>query len=145
LKDGKMVKFVKEDISTFDDELKKVLQNAIVALSAEARLTSQETIDQRDEEVIQTGSEALVGLELGCIDCHTFHDEGEESAPDLTGYGSREWLMAFISNPEHERFYGDRNDRMPAFGEEKSLTAQEIGLVADWLRGEWYEPPAAAR
>jgi len=46
----------------------------------------------------------------------------------------------FVSNPAHDRFYGERNDRMPLFGEEKSLTPQEIGLVADWLRGEWYQP-----
>jgi ubiquinol-cytochrome c reductase cytochrome b subunit len=75
------------------------------------------------------------------MECHTFHDSGEDNAPSLTGYGSREWLIAFITNPEHERFYGEDNDRMPAFGEEKSLTPQEIGLVADWIRGEWYVPP----
>ena len=125
------------------DDLKKELQTAVVALSAEARLKSQRAADQRDEAIIQAGTGALVGDQLGCMDCHKFHDNGEESAPDLTGYGSREWLVAFISNPEHERFYGERNDRMPAYGEEKSLTEQEIGLVADWLRGEWYEAPAS--
>ena len=143
-KDGKMVKYVKEDVASFDDELKKVLQTAVVALSAEARLKSQQAIDQRDQAIIQAGTGALVGDQLGCMDCHKFHDDGEESAPDLTGYGSREWLVAFISNPEHERFYGDRNDRMPAYAEEKSLTPQEIALVADWLRGEWYEPSAVS-
>ena len=110
------------------------------SIKAEARLTSQREIDQRDQAIIQVGTGALIGDQMGCMDCHKFHDNGEESAPDLTAYGSREWLVAFISNPEHERFYGDRNDRMPAFGEEKSLTPQEIGLVADWLRNEWYEP-----
>ena len=139
LKSGKMVKYVKEDVASFSDEQKKLLQSSIAALSAEARLTSQREIDQRDQAIIQVGTGALIGDQMGCMDCHKFHDNGEESAPDLTAYGSREWLVAFISNPEHERFYGDRNDRMPAFGEEKSLTPQEIGLVADWLRNEWYE------
>jgi ubiquinol-cytochrome c reductase cytochrome b subunit len=141
LKSGKMVKFVKEDVASFSDAEKKQLQSAIAALSAEARLKSQKEIDQRDEALIEAGTTALIGT-MGCMDCHKFHDDGEESGPDLTAYGSREWLVAFISNPEHERFYGERNDRMPAFGEEKSLTPQEIGLVADWLRGEWYEPEA---
>jgi hypothetical protein len=140
LKSGKMVKYVKEDVASFDEDLKKVLQTAVAALSAEARLKAQKEIDQRDQAIIQVGTGALVGDQLGCMDCHKFHDNGEESAPDLTGYGSREWLVAFINNPEHERFYGDRNDRMPAYGEEKSLSSQEISLVADWLRGEWYEP-----
>jgi ubiquinol-cytochrome c reductase cytochrome b subunit len=140
LKSGKMVKYVKEDVSTFGDEEKKLLQATIAALSAEARLKAQREMDQRDAALIETGTAALIGDKMGCMDCHKFHDNGEESAPDLTAYGSREWLIAFISNPAHERFYGERNDRMPAYGEEKSLTPQQIGLVADWLRGEWYEP-----
>jgi ubiquinol-cytochrome c reductase cytochrome b subunit len=139
LKYGKMAKYVREDIGSFGPEEKQLLQKAIVALSAEARLKSQRELDRRDEAVIEAGTGALVGDKLGCMDCHKFHDNGEESAPDLTAYGSREWLVAFISNAAHERFYGERNDRMPAFGEEKSLTPQEIALVADWLRGDWYE------
>ncbi len=61
--------------------------------------------------------------------------------PDLTGFGSRQWLTAFISNPKHESFYGAHNDRMPAFGADGRLTADEIGLIADWLRGDWYVAP----
>jgi hypothetical protein len=50
-----------------------------------------------------------------------------------------------ISNPTHERFYRDANDRMPAFAENESgegnlLDAQSIGLLADWLRGDWLRP-----
>jgi hypothetical protein len=29
---------------------------------------------------------------------------------------------------------------MPAFGAEKQLTEREIRLIADWLRGDWYQP-----
>jgi ubiquinol-cytochrome c reductase cytochrome b subunit len=80
---------------------------------------------------------------MRCTGCHQFRTPDEDAiAPDLTGYGSREWLIAFISNPAHLRFYGRRNDRMPVFGEEGSLTAEEIGLLADWLRGDW---PRAVR
>lgn len=141
LKNGKMVKFVQEDVASFSDAAKKDLAKAIAALSAEARLKSQRELD-KDEALIASGTKALIGATLSCMDCHKFHEEGEDfgTAPDLTGYGSREWLLAFISNPEHVRFYGDRNDRMPAFGEEKQLTPREIGMVTDWLRGEWYEP-----
>jgi ubiquinol-cytochrome c reductase cytochrome b subunit len=141
-KAGKMVKYVKEDVASLDEAGKKELAQAIVALSAEARLKSQRELDKNDEALIETGTKALIGTKLSCIDCHKFHDEGEElgTAPDLTGYGSREWVIGIINNPAHERFYGTKNDRMPAFGEEKQLTPQEIGLVADWLRGEWYQP-----
>lgn len=145
-KSGKMAKFVKEEIASFNDDQKKLLAKAIAALSAEARLKSQREAD-RDDALIESGTKALVGDVLGCMECHKFHDNGDDSAaaPELTGYASREWLLAFIGNPAHPRFFGERNDRMPAFGEEKQLTPQEIGLVADWLRGEWYETSHAAR
>ena len=32
---------------------------------------------------------------------------------------------------------------MPAFGVKKILTDNEIGLIADWLRGDYYEPTTA--
>jgi len=52
--------------------------------------------------------------------CHQFRVKDEEAtAPDLTGYASREWLVQFLTNPGHDRFYGSHNDRMPAFGEKQ--------------------------
>lgn len=62
-----------------------------------------------------------------------------------TGYGSRQWIVDFVKNPEHEKFYPDNNDRMPAFGVKKILTDKEIGLIADWLRGDYFELPADAQ
>ena len=102
--------------------------------------------DARDAAIITAGAKILPGDDLGCIECHTIqgHSDGGE-APDLTGYGSRKWLTAFIGNPKHESFYGPRNDRMPAFGADGRLTAEEIGLLVDWLRGEWYVEPQAQR
>lgn len=44
-----------------------------------------------------------------------------------------------IHDPTRERYYGDRNDRMPSFGTEGILRREEIGLVVDWLRADWYE------
>lgn len=143
-KTGKMVKFVKEDIAEFDTAQKAQLQKVIVALSAEAGLKAQSAADTRDAAVITEGFKLVSSTAMNCTDCHKFHTAGTDdpSAPDLTGYGSREWMLAFISDPSHARFYGERNDRMPAYGPDKILTAAEIGLVTDWLRGEWYEPMA---
>jgi ubiquinol-cytochrome c reductase cytochrome b subunit len=142
LKTGKMSRFVTEQISQFAPDEKTELSKALVALSAEAGLTAQHEVDLRDAALITAGREALSGDILTCTSCHKFHDADENGgAPDLTGYGSRDWLIAFISDPAHERFYGDRNDRMPRFGADQRLTAQEIGLIADWLRGDWYLPP----
>ena len=73
---------------------------------------------------------------LGCIDCHDIEDEDEGSAPDLTGYGSRDWLTAIVGDPSHERFYGTDNDRMPSFARDEKLTDEEIGILVDWLRSK---------
>jgi ubiquinol-cytochrome c reductase cytochrome b subunit len=138
---GKMARFVKKDISGFSREQKEQLKKVVRALSAEAQLKAQRNEDESDAAMIAEGRELLASEGMRCTECHQFRKKDEEaSAPDLTGYGSREWLVHFISNPRHERFYGKRNDRMPAFIEDKILDEQTIALIADWLRGDWYEP-----
>jgi ubiquinol-cytochrome c reductase cytochrome b subunit len=142
LKDGKMVKFVKKNVSDYaPEQLKKV----IAAVSAEAGLRSQGTLDAHDVAIINEGR-TLIKETMKCTDCHQFRAKDEDAtAPNLTGYGSREWLVKFLNNPAHPDFYGQKNDRMPAFGEKQILSEQQIGLLADWLRGDWYEPLVQAR
>jgi ubiquinol-cytochrome c reductase cytochrome b subunit len=141
-KDGKMVKFVKKDVAGFSPTEQEQLKKIITAVSAEAGLKSQRDADQRDPSIIAEGRTLLASEKMRCTECHQFHKKDENaSAPDLTGYGSREWLTAIITNPKHERFYGKRSDRMPAFGADQILDAAALGLIVDWLRGEWYEPP----
>ena len=140
-KEGKMVKFVKKDIAGFSTEQTGQLKKILVALSAEAEVKSQLDADRRDAATVEEGKKLLVGEGMRCTECHEFHKKDEEAtAPDLTSYGSRDWLIDFISNPAHERFYNKRNDRMPAFGQDKILDNHAIGLITDWLRGDWYEP-----
>jgi ubiquinol-cytochrome c reductase cytochrome b subunit len=139
-RDDKMVKFVQKEVAHYAPGQKAGLVKAIAALSAEAQLKAQLAADQRDEAITQEGR-SLIRNELRCTDCHPFRQPDDQAtAPDLTGYGSRKWLINFIGNPAHPDFYGGHNDRMPAFGQEQILTAREIGLIADWLRGSWYEP-----
>ena len=95
--------------------------------------------------MIAEGRVLAGGDAMRCTECHQFRRQDEDaSAPDLTGYGSREWLIAILSDPAHDRFYGKRNDRMPGFGKDQILDAQSIGLLADWLRGDWYVAPGKA-
>jgi ubiquinol-cytochrome c reductase cytochrome b subunit len=90
---------------------------------------------------LEKGSKALAEV-FSCTDCHKFHDKGEGGAPDLSGYGSKDWIVRMITNPEHADFYGKSNDRMPAFqakagaAKPSLMTREEIELVARWLRGE---------
>ena len=134
--DSKMAKFVEKKVAKYSAEQKANLSKVIAALSAEAQLDAQRAMDQRDATIIQEGK-TLLQSEIACTDCHQFHKtDPDATGPDLTGYGSREWLTGMISDPTHTRFYGKRNDRMPAFAKEQILDAHAIGLLADWLRGK---------
>ena len=155
LADGDMIGWVRDNIndpmSEMDEAEKaafqKQLEAVIVTLSAEAQLAS----DDVDTSQVSEGRRLMID-EFGCTDCHRFgsHDleaEGDlGSAPDLTGYGSREWLIDFIANPQTERFYyspdnyDDAGRLMPAFAPHADdpslnrLTREEIELIVDWLR-----------
>jgi ubiquinol-cytochrome c reductase cytochrome b subunit len=155
-KEGEMATWVSENIASQLSELqgdqltefRRKVENVTLALASEAG-TLREVMPDLDERVT-AGREAIVS-EFTCVDCHKFHDDGALGlAPDLTGYASREWMTAFIANPKHERFYPELNDRMPAFAPNAEdpranrLTPEELATIVSWLRGEWYEPDAAA-
>lgn len=140
-KDGDMSTGVTDDL---EDE--KALQQVIAALSAEASLPYQEIIDREETKAIEAGQSLILDDE-SCVSCHKFNEGGENgNGPDLTGYGSSAWMKAFISNPLHERFYPDTNDRMPSFASDPEhpelnlLDERSIKLISDWIRRDWYEP-----
>jgi ubiquinol-cytochrome c reductase cytochrome b subunit len=149
-KEGEMVTWVKDNIETKLAELKgdelaafrKKIEDVSFALAGEAGMLRE----MYPAERITEARKAIIE-DFACIDCHKFRDSGElGSAPDLTGYASREWLTAFIGNPAGERFYRDTNDRMPAFlahpenPNTNRMTPDELALLVSWLRREWYEP-----
>lgn len=75
----------------------------------------------------------------GCILCHQLdHPEvsgaGMALGPDLTGYGSPEWLGGIIMDSSQPRFYGRQNSGMPKFAHR--LRNQEIQLLTDWILAE---------
>ncbi|HAM73379.1 MAG TPA: menaquinol-cytochrome C reductase [Verrucomicrobiales bacterium] len=141
LSDGKMSRFVRKEVSRFTPAQREELTGVLAAISAEAGLRGQAKADRRDAALIARGREVIRTDSMRCTECHAFRKADEDaSAPELTGYGSREWLIALVGDPAHARFYGKRNDRMPRFAADQVLDAESIGLVVDWLRGDWYEP-----
>ncbi|HUY88716.1 MAG TPA: cytochrome b N-terminal domain-containing protein [Pirellulales bacterium] len=151
---GDMVGAVQELLADADEEegaeARSQLELVVEALAAEAALPQRAGGKEKPADIktgdIERGRELLAG-DLGCTGCHKFRDEGElGAAPDLTGYGSPEWLAAMIADPQDERFYADRNDRMPSFAkpalspDHHLLNPRELKLLVDWLRGDWYEP-----
>lgn len=140
--EGDMAMWLADHIPEGEDEV-TMRQNVVLALSAQAKLPSQAEIDVRDSARIALGTAFIRNTDYGCASCHTFEDVGTDS-PDLTGWASRDWMIAFVNDPAHPRFFGRDNDRMPSYGVEKSLTQKEIEMVVDWIRGEWYTPGGKA-
>ena len=135
-KDGKMARYVANKLPKLHAGNPGALEAMIAAVSAEAALPAQAQKDAADAALIERGS-VHARETFGCTDCHAFRKPDDEAtAPELTGWGSREWLVGVIADPTHARFYGKRNDRMPSFVKDGRLSAEEAGLIADWIRGD---------
>jgi ubiquinol-cytochrome c reductase cytochrome b subunit len=141
-KEGDMVSFVRDDLTDEATWPKGDIDAVVAAMAAEAG----RPVPQEIAGLVEKGRE-LVAAGDRCGGCHAFRGNGTDlgAAPDLNGWAGRDWLVGIISDPTHERFYGDRNDRMPSFGKAAEgavapLSREQIDLIADWLRGVWYRP-----
>jgi ubiquinol-cytochrome c reductase cytochrome b subunit len=132
-KDGDMVAYVRDEMTDREKWKPAEIEAVALALAAEAGLPDAKATPEQVER-----GRALIADTDRCGSCHNYRDNGTGlgTAPDLTGWASREWLVGIIADPTHERFYGDTNDRMPSF--EKMMPTEQIGILADWLRGDWY-------
>ena len=135
-KKSKMVRIITDDIAGYGADEKAQLAKMVAAISAEAKLPAQKTADSNDAAMIEEGRKLLADIALDCTDCHAWRTIEGGTGPTFEGYGSAEWLREFLKNPSHDKFYGKRNDRMPAFGETSRLTARELNLLIHWMRGE---------
>jgi len=139
-KKSKMQGFLEDEFDGIDDDqaLREEVDQLIKAISAEAKLPRQAKADVEDKADIEAGRKLFFEDGFSCVDCHALDDWNSDdySAPDLTGYGSREWMIGILHDPSHERFYGSKNDRMPAFGKDEKLTRRQMERIVDWLRGE---------
>jgi mono/diheme cytochrome c family protein len=73
------------------------------------------------------------------MDCHTYEGDGAFvlEGPEMTGYGSRGWLVDQIKNGESH--YGSEMNEMPKF--EDDLDAHDIAMVAAYLRQQRFAKP----
>jgi ubiquinol-cytochrome c reductase cytochrome b subunit len=137
---GRMARFVTRGLARITDAERADLAKVVLAVSAEASLPYQADADSADAALIAEGRELIASEAIDCVRCHTFGDfEGEDDVPVLTGWGSRAWMLGMVHDPGQPQYYGENNDRMPAFGVEETLTPEQMGLVVDWLRRDWYE------
>jgi mono/diheme cytochrome c family protein len=73
---------------------------------------------RRDAKLDQVAPERFADR---CGSCHSIQGKGGKTAPDLTGYGSEEWVRLMILAPNHPQRYGPKNE-MPLFRDKQSLT-----------------------
>ncbi len=157
--DGKPVEFLNlndsQMASAVNEEYSKVFgkpENAGDLKAVVEYLVAQRdraAYDKIDESLVALGKTILEGGKLKdgseltqkCSDCHDklgqkfeLSNEGSGS-PDLAGYGSAEWLKAFLKNPGSEQFYGAKN-RMPSYAEK--LTADEMDVLVRWMTGDYF-------
>jgi ubiquinol-cytochrome c reductase cytochrome b subunit len=74
-----------------------------------------------------------------CTKCHVLHGHGEYDAPVHTGFGSREWILGMIHDPQDARYFGRTEiDDMKSM-DEKLEPAQRKAVV-EFLFSQGAEP-----
>jgi quinol-cytochrome oxidoreductase complex cytochrome b subunit/cytochrome c2 len=102
-------------------------QEELFTVIAEFVAEQSKPREKRNVEIVDKGHEAFENPSNKCADCHTIEkrekvgdkgfkwaSQGGETAPDLSNYGSAEWLRGMIMRPGHDTRYGKKN-QMPAF------------------------------
>ena len=133
-----MARYVREKLPKLRAAESGALEAMIQAVVAEADLPADRSAPGPAAEARKTLVEAgsrHVSTTFGCTDCHAFRKPDEEAtAPTLTGWGSRDWMIRLVGDPTHPDFYGQRNDRMPSYLKEGRLSERDIGYIVDWIR-----------
>jgi ubiquinol-cytochrome c reductase cytochrome b subunit len=147
---GKMVRYVREKLPKLQASEPGALESMIAAVVAEADLPADRAGAGDRAGTVEAGRRH-VATTFGCTDCHAFRKPDEEAtAPTLTGWASRDWMVRLVGDPTHADFYGARNDRMPSYLKEGRLSERDIGLIVDWIRGDtdparWLQAPVATK
>lgn len=75
-------------------------------------------------------------FEKRCASCHTVGESfGTDVGPDLAGWGSRGWLLAFLAAPDHAALYGGTpfEGKMPSAADLGLDDAEELDLLVSAL------------
>jgi ubiquinol-cytochrome c reductase cytochrome b subunit len=76
-------------------------------------------------------------LRAKCLGCHVYDGkgEGEQTASDLKGFGSRAWVRGLLDNPKSPAYFGrvPACDGMVEWKKSSKLTAKQLDDVADFV------------
>jgi ubiquinol-cytochrome c reductase cytochrome b subunit len=140
-----MISWFRENQEVMQDQANQAdiaaMVEFLVAQSGRADLAIDQALAGRGQELIASG-ELAAGTITTCDNCHASIG-GEFTAgaqnggtPELNGFGSQAWLTAFLADPGHEQFFGDRN-AMPSFADK--MSDAERNLLVRFLTGDY--PP----
>jgi quinol-cytochrome oxidoreductase complex cytochrome b subunit/mono/diheme cytochrome c family protein len=76
-----------------------------------------------------------------CSSCHTYAGEGGSEGPDLTGYGSADWIRLMIVAPAHPTRHGAKN-QMTAFRNDQGPGSEILLRELSQVAGDKYSPLA---
>ncbi|HEY4261266.1 MAG TPA: cytochrome b N-terminal domain-containing protein [Schlesneria sp.] len=152
---GEMSSWCKDNQKALTDPANAESLRALVEfLTSQGGRTDLGTFDEKlvadGKEIFKGGTLKSGSLSSSCVDCHAMKVAGESTSlsdgagagyPTLTGYAGRDWLKAFLRNPAHADFYGDKNTMMVF--DDKRLSEKELDLLVNWMTGDYYLPPNA--
>ncbi|HET8935701.1 MAG TPA: cytochrome b N-terminal domain-containing protein, partial [Polyangiales bacterium] len=123
-----------DDMKSMDDKLGGEQKRAVIEF-VYAEGSEAEDANAPDKTLVEQGAEVFKDK---CMDCHLYKGNGADTfdGPDMTGYGSREWLAKQIAKPES--IYGELN-KMPAFADD--ISESDIQMLAIYLRGQRFSEP----
>ena len=106
------------------------------AIAAFVRAQDPEAATRLDPALVARGRKAYFKAE--CNACHKLKPGEADLGPNLAGYGTSEWLLAFLKDPAHELFYAEDN-QMPGYQDE--LSEEELRALVIYLRTLDGDPP----
>jgi ubiquinol-cytochrome c reductase cytochrome b subunit len=120
-----------------EDKHNEKYQKDLIVAQKEAEyareLAAKGVLPQGGDAVFENDPQvaALRVFKENCSSCHAIDGIGGAEAVDFGDYNSREWLTAFIRNPEAPRFFGGtkHEEEMSAYPPEKISDAQLAQLV----------------
>ncbi|MGE5194038.1 MAG: c-type cytochrome, partial [Deltaproteobacteria bacterium] len=142
--EGQMATWAKDNVPNMKE---KEIDAVVEFLVAQSHRTD---MAPPNEELVQQGRDFFEGgsdtVETSCLGCHEMKINGEAlgssgltPAPELTGYGSEEWLRDFLLDRGAARHYGKRN-AMPSYKDR--MSEKDFDILLRWMRHRWYEPEA---
>jgi ubiquinol-cytochrome c reductase cytochrome b subunit len=130
--------FGRTNIHDMPSQVRRLAREGPGALEAVAEYLYAQSIEPGDptaDPALAQRGDAV--FHTRCTQCHQGRGDhsgvepGDRDAPDLTGWGSREYIHAQILRPASTERYGARN-QMPSFADQ--LQGRELEWVVDYVR-----------